>query len=270
MTMRNHHRKFGWKPNLPHHKDKKYAAHKEMLAPPFVLPPLVDLRTEMSPIENQGQLGSCVAHATVGTLEFLELQELKDGKGGKEVFPNNQFDNISRLFVYYNARALDGSQYQDDGTTLRNAVTAIQKWGICQEVNWAYIETNVNVTPPSVAYKEGARHLLLNHYSLDNTQMVQLKYCLAVGYPFIFGATIYDSFMSDTVALTGIVPMPSDTDNMQGGHALCCVGYDDSKNAFIIRNSWGTGWGLAGYCYMPFNMLNNPDLCSDFWTLRKE
>lgn len=268
--MSNKHRKFGWKPNLPSQSDLKYAAHREMQAAPFVLPPLVDLRPQMSPIEDQGQLGSCVAHATVGTLEYLELQELKDGKGGKEVFPGKQFVPISRLFVYYNARAIDHNQYHDEGTTLRNAMSAIQKWGICQESYWPYYPQNVNVTPTFTAYREGSRHIILNHYSLDNTQIVQLKYCLAMGYPFIFGMTIYESFMSEQSKLTGIIPIPSASEQMLGGHALCCVGYDDAKKSFLIRNSWGTGWGLDGYCYMPFNMLTSLNYSSDFWTLRKE
>lgn len=95
-----------------------------------------------------------------------------------------------------------------------------------------------------------------------------MKQTLATGYPFVFGFSVYESFESHTVAKTGIVPMPNKTEHLLGGHAVMAVGYDDNKQTFIVRNSWGTTWGNQGYCYMPYDYLSNPTLASDFWTVR--
>lgn len=92
--------------------------------------------------------------------------------------------------------------------------------------------------------------------------------CLAEGYPFVFGFTVYESFESEPVAKTGIVPMPASGEAVQGGHCVAAVGFDDSERAFIIRNSWGTGWGIKGYCLMPYEYLLNSQLASNFWTIR--
>merc|ERR1712146_434676 len=96
----------------------------------------------------------------------------------------------------------------------------------------------------------------------------QMKACLAAGFPFVFGFTVLSSFESDEVAKTGVMPMPQDDDECLGGHAVCCVGYDDEKQVFIVRNSWGDEWGDGGYFYMPYEYISNSNLASDFWTIR--
>jgi C1A family cysteine protease len=70
------------------------------------------------------------------------------------------------------------------------------------------------------------------------------------------------------VAQTGIVPMPSPQEQLLGGHCVVAVGYDDAQQRFIVRNSWGEGWGKNGYCTMPYAYLTDTDLSSDFWTIR--
>ena len=91
--------------------------------------------------------------------------------------------------------------------------------------------------------------------------------CVASGWPFVFGFTVYESFLSDAVAKTGHVPMPSPAETVEGGHAVVAVGYDDKIQRFIVRNSWGTGWGMKGYCTMPYGYLTDPGLASDFWAI---
>ena len=109
----------------------------------------------------------------------------------------------------------------------------------------------------------------VTEYLSVNQSLDDIKQCLAQGYPVAFGITVYDSFMSDEVAETGYVPMPDvTTETVQGGHAIMAVGYDDSKNALLMRNSWGTSWGLAGYFYLPYDYATNPNLADDFWTIR--
>ncbi len=262
------HIKFGYIKDKKDPRDLLYAVHPEMLKAP-ALPPLVDLRPKMSPIQNQGHLGSCVAHATNGNLEFCELSALAENQNAPEVFPDQQFHNFSRLHIYWNARWIDGTTDQDAGTQLRSAILAIRRFGICREDLWPYVESNVFNRPPTACYSEGSQHKVLFGYRLGNT-IGQMKQCLAWGYPWIFGISVYSSFMSSDVAGSGVVPMPDpNSESLMGGHALCCVGYDDSQNMFIVRNSWGQEWGKDGYCYIPYAYLTDPSLCSDLWTLRK-
>jgi C1A family cysteine protease len=95
-----------------------------------------------------------------------------------------------------------------------------------------------------------------------------MKACLATGFPFIFGFSVYESFMSQQVANTGNVPMPHNGEAMEGGHAVMAAGYDDERRVFIVRNSWGENWGDAGYCYMPYSYLVDQDIAADLWTIR--
>lgn len=261
-------RKFGWRRDLPHFEDKKYFFHRELIEME-ALPKQVDLRSQMSPIEDQRQLGSCVAHATCGALEFLELKELQDPKPGVEEF-DSQFERISRLFVYYNARNLDGDPTVDGGTQLRSAIQVIKSQGICRETLWPYDVSKVFDMPVKSAYDEAVSHQVLQSYSINHRSLSEMQSCLAKGYPFILGISVYDSFMSQSVAESGMIPMPKSGETLQGGHALCCVGYDMDKRVFIIRNSWSESWGDKGYCYIPFEYLTHPGLAGDFWTLRKE
>lgn len=96
----------------------------------------------------------------------------------------------------------------------------------------------------------------------------QLKACLAEGFPFVFGISVYSSFESDEVAKTGVVPMPGKFERMVGGHAVCCVGYNDADQRYIVRNSWGTDWGMGGYFTIPYDFVHNANLADDFWTVR--
>jgi C1A family cysteine protease len=147
---------------------------------------------------------------------------------------------------------------------------AVNKWGMCRETVWPYYPPKVNMPPSKDAYVEAIKHIFVNYYSLDNENLIQMKKCLYFKSPFIFGATLYESFMGSDTAKSGIVAMPQKDERTIGGHAMCCVGYDDHKQAFIVRNSWGIDWGDHGYCYIPYDYLTNTNLASDFWTLRKD
>jgi len=69
---------------------------------------------------------------------------------------------------------------------------------------------------------------------------------------FVFGITVYESFESAAVSKTGKMPMPKPSEKVLGGHAVLAVGYDDAAQRFIVRNSWGKGWGVQGYFTMPY------------------
>ncbi|MDE2363066.1 MAG: C1 family peptidase, partial [Hyphomicrobiales bacterium] len=173
----------------------------------------------------------------------------------------------SRLFIYYNERVIEGTVNQDSGAQIRDGVKSVAKLGAPPESDWPYVISKFQQQPPTTAYND-AKHDVVSAYMRVAQNLVQMQGCLAEGYPFVFGFTVYESFESAAVAKSGVVPMPASNESVVGGHCVVAVGYDNAKRMFIIRNSWGTGWGLKGYCMMPFEYLLTPNLASDFWTLR--
>ena len=242
---------YGWVPDRPDQRDKLYAA---IAKPPKKLPPAVDLRPGCSPVEDQGQLGSCTANALVGNLEFLEKQ------AGKPVA------DLSRLFIYYNERAMEGTINEDSGAMIRDGVKSLVNLGVCAEKNWPYTIGKFTVKPTAACFKAALKHQVLSYHRILTLQ--QMKQCLAEGYPFVFGFSVYEGFESADVAKTGQLNLPTPKEKQMGGHAIMAVGYDDSTQRLLIRNSWGTDWGLQGYFTMPYDYAANNNLADDFWTLR--
>jgi len=95
-----------------------------------------------------------------------------------------------------------------------------------------------------------------------------MRQCLAGGIPFLIGISVYESFESDAVAKTGVVPLPEKDETLLGGHAVVCCGYDTAERTFRCRNSWGTDWGVTGYFTLPFEYLLDPNLSDDFWVVQ--
>ncbi len=244
---------YGWIRDLPDARDFMYAA--PLMRFPQGLPPSVDLRSGCPPVYDQGQLGSCTANGIAGAIEFDQSKQ-----GTKEFTP-------SRLFIYYNERVMEGTVSQDSGAQVRDGIKSVATLGAPPETDWPYDIKEFAVRPPAAAYND-AKQDLVSVYSRVAQNVVQMQGCLAEGYPFVFGFTVYESFESQEVADTGIVPMPGTGEATIGGHCVVAVGYDSANRQFIVRNSWGTGWGLKGYCMMPFEYLLSPQLASDFWTIR--
>ncbi len=246
--------RYGWVHDLPDHRDQLYSAPVPILQ---TLPPLVDMTLKCpSVVYDQGQLGSCTANAIAGAIEFDQLkQNLPD------VFIP------SRLFIYYNERAIEGTVTTDSGAQIRDGIKSVAKQGVCPEPMWPYDIAKFATKPPQACFTEAPKNSAVQYQRLVPT-LNQLRGCLASGYPFVFGFTVYDSFESQTVATTGHVPMPAPSEAVIGGHAVMGVGYDDKNQWFIIRNSWGPAWGMKGYCTMPYAYLTSAQLASDFWTIR--
>jgi C1A family cysteine protease len=242
---------YGWLPDRPDQRDMYYTA---IAAPPKKLPSSVDLRPVCSGVENQGQLGSCTANALVGNLEFLEKNAGKPAT------------DLSRLFIYYNERALEGNVGQDSGAMIRDGVKTLAKQGVCEESGWPYVITKFSVKPPAACYKKGLQHQITSYHRIVTLQ--EMRMCLAEGYPFVFGFTVYESFESAAVAKTGRLNLPKSSEKSLGGHAVMAAGYDDATKRFLIRNSWGTDWGMKGYFTIPYAYLDNRNLSDDFWTIR--
>jgi C1A family cysteine protease len=244
---------YGWSPSVPDFRDHPFSVPR--LAS---IPSSVDLRPGCPPVWDQGQLGSCTAHAAAAAFAF----DLK--KQGLPVI------TPSRLFIYFNERTLDGDVSSDAGSYLRTAAKALNKFGVCDEKAWPYVESKFakRPTPASRTFTPAKKNIAVTYAALDSTNLAGLKATLASGLPFMIGFSVYESFESDAVAKTGIVPIPARTEQQLGGHAVLVVGYDDAKQRFIVRNSWGVGWGIAGYFEIPYSYLTDPKLASDFWVVK--
>jgi C1A family cysteine protease len=247
-----HIKRYGWKPDLPDHRDYLYRPHAVQLQS-------VDLRQtcKMPAIMDQGELGSCTANAISFALQFDMLNKHASVKA---IIP-------SRLFIYYNERVIEGSVKDDAGAEIRDGIKTVAQQGACSETSWKYNIAKFASKPRSTCYKSAVKYEALTYERLNNANKADLVACLASGVPFVFGFTVYESFESDAVANTGVVPMPSSKEQVLGGHAVCCVGYDANTDRFIVANSWGTSWAQKGYFTIPAAYLTNTNLADDFWRI---
>ena len=221
------------------------------------LPSKADLRPTMPPIYDQGQLGSCTGNCYAAILDFVHKLD-----GG-------QFINPSRLFIYWFERFLEGTTKQDVGASMRDGAKVLNVYGACKETTVPYDIAKFTVKPSKSAIVE-ALNYQATIYERVAQSLTSLKTVLANGLPVAIGISVYASFESASVARTGIVPLPNTRkESLLGGHAVAIVGYDDAAQVFIVRNSWGTGWGMAGYFTMPYAYVINPKLASDFWCVSK-
>lgn len=243
---------YGWQPDMPDHRDLIYSAPRAVLRQ---LPSRIDLRDECPPVYDQGHLGSCTANAIGAAIEFGLMKQQAN------VFMP------SRLFIYYNERVVEGTVLSDAGAQLKDGIKSVNKQGVCPEPMCPYVIERFTDEPTPEAYAE-AKHHCVTSYERIARGINQMKGCLAEGFPFIFGFTVYESFESDETATTGKVNMPSVGEHLMGGHAVVAVGYDDGIGRFIVRNSWGSDWGMKGYFTMPYDYLLDPGLARDFWTIR--
>jgi len=243
---------YGWISDGPDFRDYSFKPKVCRLADK------VDLRgANMPPVYDQGQLGSCTANAIAAAYDFAHASQ---GIG---------FITPSRLFIYSNERIMEGTDLTDDsGAQIRDGVKCVSTMGVCPEAEWPYIESQFSVAPPKECYENALKDLVLEYQSVG-----QLEIMAALNQPqpkpVIIGFTVYESFESNEVAKTGVVPMPKRNESVVGGHAVLGVGYDLETSTYLCRNSWGADWGQAGYFTLPRAYVENEDLASDFWMFSK-
>jgi len=229
------------------------------------LPPSIDLESAFPPVFDQGQEGSCTGNGWAGVWAFFELLDLKQKCAAPEEFSTTSFVPASRQFIYYCERDHEGTIAQDAGSQISTGAWVLANIGCCDEAIWPYSQDNWETKPSTEAYEEAANHKILNSFALND--FLDIKHCLADGYPVICGIEVFDNIESDEVAQTGILNMPTAEDKLQGGHCVVIVGYDDSTSRFKIRNSWGTTWGMNGYFTVEYCYISQYG--SEFMTLRK-
>lgn len=231
----------------------------------------VDLREYCSPVENQGQIGSCTAHAAVGILEYFERRAYKKHIEG------------SRLFLYKTTRNLMQTK-GDAGAWLRCTMGALALCGVPAEKYWPYDTSKYDIEPDAFLYSIADNYQAVKYFCHDPQGarvpypdvLNSVKKNLETGIPSMFGFWGFSSF--DKSDVKGGIPYPAEGESAQWGHAIVAVGYDDNKKitntannkatmgALLIRNSWGKEWGDKGYGWLPYDyVLNN--LALDFWSL---
>jgi C1A family cysteine protease len=248
--------RFGWKPSLPDQRDLIADTSEIKVAEE------VDPRSDLPAVYDQGQLGSCTANAVAAALEY---NDRLDG--------DSDLGTPSRLFIYYFERKVEGSPPdQDTGAYGRDGFKVAKRWGTPPESDWPYSDANPGAfqeEPPQKVMDEAAKHKLEAAYRAVPRSVDSFKAVLSNRQTCAFGFTVYESFESDAVAKTGIVPMPGRDERVLGGHEVLMVGYlKDEPNYALVRNSWGDGWALDGYCLFPWAYLLS-QLASDFRTIRR-
>lgn len=219
--------------------------------PSAKLPARVDLREEFPRVENQLGLDSCTANALAAVVELLEHRAGRLER------------NLSRLFIYFNARVIEHDVAHDDGITIRDGVLALRRHGACPETTWPYLASRVLDRPSARAFEEALRH------RIDDAERVHIEVdamraCIAARSPVVFGLQLFESFGGG--GNHGRIPMPRPHDEKHiGGHTMVAVGYDDGDRVFIVRNSWGRDWGERGHCFLPYDYVGDRKFTDEAW-----
>lgn len=238
-------------------RDTKDARDRLHVTKKLKPPPSFDLRDNCPPVMDQGQLGSCTAHGITGALRYLLLSS---GKPDIE---------LARLQLYYDERVIEGSVNDDAGAEIRDGIKCAAKIGVAHESTWPYEISRYKSKPSDFVYADALKFEALA-YERVKVSTIEIKRVIAFSkIPVVVGISLYESFESDEVARTGIVPMPNLTkEQMIGGHCIYVVGYGQVPKHFTLRNSWNTDWGDKGDFYLPEHYLGSTKYGSDYWAIQ--
>lgn len=243
---------YGFRPDALDRRDRMFAPNPAALK---ALPASVDLRQWCPPVMDQGAIGSCSAHAITAALRFALR---KSGQPDRD---------LSRLALYYDERAVEGTTASDSGAELRTGIKVAAKVGVAHELLWPYDVTKLKRKPVRKVYADALKFTALTYERVD-VDATKVKAALAAGCPVIIGVSVFPAFESDDVAKTGLVPMPAETDAPLGGHAMLIVGYGQKPGYFTVQNSWADDWGQAGMCLIPEAYIGDPNIGSDYWVIQ--
>lgn len=256
-------KRYGWRPDIPDHRDHIYNLENKVLKPSQV-PRQFDLTANFAQPYDQGELGSCTGNGWAGVFEFEATRQ-----GEPQVTP-------SRMFIYQNELILDGSFGQDNGAQIRDGAKIVSTLGAPNEDVWPYDLNNFTVKPPQQAYDEAKKHLALEYQRIIvGGPGAPMRTAISSGYPIVFGFPVPDYFEQGWDPASEALPLPGPNTNIIGGHCMVVVGYDFSLSrfnvpVFKVRNSWGSSWGESGYCYMNYHWFAaDESLASDMWIVKK-
>lgn len=235
-------------------EDTPAPAPKLGLAAQAELPRRIDLRAQCAPVEDQGQTNSCVANAIVGA---LELHQRKAGQPPID---------LSRLFLYFNARSLAKSEGEDCGSFIHHGMAAVLAYGVCEERMWPFERAMVTTRPTDACFQNAQSYEAIQFARTPQGEPALAA--LAQGLPVAFGIVL-PSECYQVAAQTGTIPSPDTipAQSAPSGHAMLIVGYDLDEKAYIVRNSWGAGYGQNGYINIPFAVMERHAHPDQFWTI---
>lgn len=242
------HKWYGYRRDARDDRDIMFTPH-----PGQVVPAAIDLRDHCPPVMDQGPYGSCTAHGITGALRYGFL------KTGQADTP------LSRMMLYADERIREGTFPADAGAEIRDGIKSTQVEGIAVEKLWPYQASKMKTKPTPAVYKAAVKFKF--KYSRVEVDVDHLRAAIAAGWPVVVGIDVYESFESDAVSKTGVVPMPVSGDKNIGGHCMYAVGYGQKPDHFTVRNSWNTDWGDHGDCYIPYGYLGSTKYGSDYWTI---
>lgn len=254
----------GWKKDDEDTRDFLYKTQAP-LETPDIIPNSGSLAQFMPPVFQQETLGSCTGHGVAEVLGYLRLKD-----------PNLDDWWPSRLLIYKLELLLEQNFGHDDGAQIRDGIKAIGQYGTVPESEYPYLIEKFAEEIPQHIYDSAVKHKAFNYYRVNWEDWEEITGCLAAGFPIVFGFVVYKEFVSRRVAKTGILTMPTDLSHNEGGHCVCCFGWDnkiqfegwDEPGGVLVRNSWGKEWGQDGNFWMPKKYITSPKLSDDFWTVR--
>jgi C1A family cysteine protease len=187
----------------------------------------------VSPVKNQGSCGSCWAFSTVAGLESQAMIST----GGLPIDLSEQ------------ALISCGSVGTCSGGSVAIASNFLRDVGVPVESCFKYTATNNVCTNACLNWQDGAQRITGWHRaSTAKITVDDMKNALYSYGPIIASMSVYNDFYSYR---SGVYSYS--TGDYLGAHAVLVVGFDDVQQAFIVKNSWGSGWGEAGYFMISYN-----------------
>ncbi len=231
-------------------------APRFLLNAPEKLPESVQIGNHVHYIHNQLKLGSCTGQSITQSMEMK--------------LPEKDYRPLSPLFVYFNERRKEGTINKDSGASISDGIEVAARFGACSEQLWPYDNYKETFTqkPPAECYKDALQSVVLDYTHVEHT-LEGIKTAIAAGNPVVGGITVFQSFESQHVDETGLVPMPQRKEKLMGGHAITFTGYDDESQYLSFVNSWGKTWGKDGFGFLPYAYFENPKLTmpSEIWSI---
>ncbi|MBN2695680.1 C39 family peptidase, partial [bacterium] len=243
-------------------KDGFIEKYKSYYSDLKTVPEKVDLCDKLPKVASQRYQGSCVAWAA--GYYYKTYQEAKERDWSVDI--NDPKNICSPAFLY---NQINGGN--DDGSFPLDAMKVLRTMGCASLEDFPYNPADSKTLPDRETMKKALSfrgdsfyffYSADNHFytgkrvtPVSNEKIDELKTHLANGDLFILSIPIYSSFYNITNGVYN--PTDAQTTQQEGGHAIVVCGYDNEKNSFKIRNSWGDDWGISGDAYLSYDFVKN-------------